>query len=113
MKGTEAEACELSMQACIPKVTRLVVVPEEGPTFEVWNTELKFSLQDECQTLKIFTAKKPKRRSEITKDLHTPKYRQRVIPPKKGKKPKGISMEEMLDGAMDTMDELKNDESNG
>lgn len=93
MKGTEAEACELSMQACIPKVTRLVIIPEEGPTFEVWNTSLKFALQDDCQTLKIFTA--PKKRSDFAKDLHTPKYRQRVKPDKK-KTPKGPSLEDML-----------------
>jgi hypothetical protein len=106
MKGTEAEACELSMQACIPKVTRLTVVHNDEVVFEGWDMDLQFSLQDECQTLKIFTAKKPKKRSEVTKDLHTPKYRQRVKP---GKKPKGPSIEDMLD----TIDELKNDEGNG
>lgn len=85
MKGTEAEACQITMQACIPKVTRLVVVPEIGPTFEVWNSEIEFSMQDECRTLKIFT--KSKKRSDIAKDLHTPKYRQRVVEDKK-KKPR-------------------------
>jgi hypothetical protein len=103
MKGTEAEACEHTIRACLPKVTRLVVVPSEGPTFEVWNTKLDFSLQDDCQTLKIFTT--PKKRSEITKDLHTPKYRQRVVEDKKKKKPKKYRGE-LTEGEEDYIDKL-------
>lgn len=94
MKGTEAEACELSMQACIPKVTRVVLCPPNCiPSIELRDVELKFSLQDDCTTLKIFTS--PRKRSDVAKDLHTPKYRQRVKPDKK-KTPKGPSLEDML-----------------
>jgi hypothetical protein len=97
MKGTEAEACEATMQACIPKVTRVVLVPCDGvqKALEIWDVDIKFSLQDDCRTLKIFTSKKPKKRSDVAKDLHTPKYRQRVKPDKK-KNPKGPSLEDML-----------------
>ena len=97
MKGSEAEACEATMKACIPKVTKLVVVDDDGENIEFLNlSKIVFSLQDDCRTLKIFTDKAPRKRSDIAKDLHTPKYRQRVKP---GKKPKGPSLEEMLDEA--------------
>lgn len=84
MKGTEAEACTATMQACIPKVTRLVLIHHDERTTEAWNVDVKFELQDNCQTLKIFT--KPKKRSDIAKDLGTSKYRQRVVPDKRKKK---------------------------
>lgn len=89
MKGSEAEACEATMKACIPKVSRVEVLTSNNG-FVFWDdVEVEFKLIDDCQTLQIM----PKRRSEITKDLHSPKYRQRVKP---GKKPKGPSLEDML-----------------
>jgi hypothetical protein len=96
MRGTEAEACEATMQACIPKVTRLTVVDgkRKARVLELWNVDLEFSLQDDCRTLKIF-ANAPKKRSDIAKDLGTKKYRQRVVPDKR-KKPGGKTLEEIL-----------------
>lgn len=94
MKGTEASACEATMQACIPKVTRVTLVQPDGKCLEILNVGLTISLQDDCQTLKIFT----KKRSPEAKDLGTKKYRQRVVPNKKKKEKKKDHLKETLDG---------------
>jgi hypothetical protein len=101
MRGTEAEACEAVLKACVPKVTRLTVVSDEGRALELWDVDMTFSLQDDCRTLKIFT----KKRSDEAKDLGTKKYRQRVIPDKRRKKPKNRGWtqaeEDYLDSLLD------------
>jgi hypothetical protein len=96
MKGTEAEACELTMQACILKVGKVIIEADGEIVWQQGNVDLTFELLEECCALKLKTRK----RSKITKDLHSPKYRQRVKPDKK-KQDKGKSLEEILEEADD------------
>jgi hypothetical protein len=99
------------MQACIPKVETLVVVHGAEIVFQRGKVDLEFRLHDDCKTLEIYTSKELKRRSDVTKDLHSPKYRQRVKPGKK--KDPEWDLDAALDAALDEVQQLENDRDNG